>query len=1677
MEFSAAFWSDRPMPILIFRKSACAVAAAAVLSASAQAGTFVVRSDGVEMQSGSLRMRVTAIADDILRVRIAPSGQFGEDSSWAVPGDIRVRSVPVSATRTTGGSAGVEFRTTAMAVRIEGDTLRLIISDLAGHVISADAPAAAIDTAGGGFTLRKVMPPTEHYFGLGDKTGPLDHRGQAFTNWNTDAYKFQGFTDPLYKTIPFFVAVGGAAGSYGIFLDNTWRSWFDFGKRDPEALAFGSSGGPIDYYVIYGPSTHRVVERYTDLTGKAPLPPVWALGFQQSRYSYMSSAEVRDVAGRLRSERIPADVIWLDIDYQKGNRPFTTNPQTFADMPALAADLKRENLRLVAITDLHIAQAPHQDYTPYDSGAAGDHFVKRSDGSVYVGEVWPGPSVFPDFTQSATRAWWGSLYGDFVAAGISGFWNDMNEPSVFQTASKTMPLDTRHRIAESPFAPRTATHEEIHNIYGMQNSRATFDGLQALKPHERPFVMTRASYAGGQRYAVTWTGDNSATWNHLSLAITQLLNLGMSGFAFSGADVGGFIGAPSADLLTKWIEIAAFTPIMRIHSEKGSPRREPWVDGERHTAIRRHFIEERYRLLPYLVALADENARTGAPLMRPLFYEFPDVLDAPCEQPTAFMLGDRLLIAPPPVFESPSDYPVCLPAGGWYDFWTGAELNTAFAGAAAAQRVSVTPALDRLPVFVRAGAILPRQPLVQSTAEAPQGPLTLDIYPGEGCRGEIYADDGHSTAYRQQGFLRQIVRCARTDDGMVVEFDAREGQFQPWWRQIDVHVHGWTGSARVDLDGKPLGDRALTLTGASQGQAGTLQVRIDDQRGPSRLTISRPQKSADRSSELEWRDRQVSVSVEPGAVEAPEGSQHAGERRAYRFSKPSDGGGPSLRLVAETPGQPYLRSGNVLFDGLFAVGVADAELDHVSEIRDDAFNRGLPIECQCFETGEKWPYVWTRDISYAVDLGLASVDPQRALNSLLFKTSSVRADLVSDRLKPVNVVAQDTGSGGSWPVSTDRVVWILAASDVLEQLPAADRRGLARRLYSVARDTIEQDRRFAFDEYPGLYRGETSFLDWREQNYPEWTRNDVSSIAGGYAFSTNVLHAIALDRTAQLARELGDSRAIRYRTWAQDLRRAINARFWQAASGLYSSYLGAEPNSVPSQSYDLLGLSLAIIHGIADGSQARSILQHYPISAAGPPVVWPEQPGIAIYHNRAIWPFVTAYALRAAKSAQHAELAGELAESLIRGSALSLSNMENFEFLTQQARFEDGALSGPVINSPRQLWSVAGYLSMVLDTLWGLEVHDGRLTVKPWLPGRIAQALFGGQRSLALHDVRMGGASLNVTLELPREWPSTGWLEAATVSLNGERLSGTTIDLRRLRSGGPRELRVTMRPVTGEAQAVTSIPFDDSRQLTAAQRRAVFAPPSPVLLTASRGGAGVSLTWQGVEPGATVQIFKNGQQLTASAAGGRFEDGAVPSGGMECYSLTQRFEDTGLTSLSSRESCVADSGPITLSSNDGSAMRVIDGVAQYKDWGLPSAELRSNFTPRASGWYRFELKYANTQGPINTGITAAVKSVAARCGGEAEQSGGIVMPHTAAAGSWGYSTGFFFKARAQAPCELRIADGFNMSYLESFARYTGGRGGESGALNRADIAAAQIDMIGGAPLISRQSRGHPAPLL
>jgi alpha-glucosidase len=803
------------------------------LAASAQLPAAAHTPSGVEVSNSQLSLRVDALRDDVLRVRVFPIGHPAEDASWAVLPAARTARVAVVAEENG-------FRTAALRVTV-GNDLRVTVADLSGNVLESDALPVA--WSADGFQVTKVKSSEDHYFGLGDKPGPLDRAGEAFVMWNTDSFGWQESTDPIYKSIPFFIQMREGRG-LGVLFDNTFRTFFDFGRERNDRMSFSAPAGPLDYYLLFGPEPKKVLGEYAWLTGPTPLPPLWTLGFQQSRYSYFPETQVREIAERLRADRIPSDAIYLDIDYQYKNRPFTVDNANYPDFPGLIHDLSAEHLHTVLITDLHIADLPNAGYMPYDTGEAGDHFVKQN-GKDYVGPVWPGPSVFPDFTRAATRAWWGTLYTDFVKDGASGFWNDMNEPAVFRYPSKTFPDDVVHRIDEPGFVKRTAMHPEIHNIYGMENSRATWEGLLTLKPNERPFVLTRASYAGGQRYAATWTGDNLATWNHLRQTTPQLENLGLSGFSLSGADVGGFGGSPSPELLTRWLMLAAFQPIDRDHAAKGTRPHEVWVDGPEQEAVRRRYIEERYKLMPYLYTTAEETSRDGVPILRPLFVEAPL---ATCKAGTTrpqpksgvaqsgepesdnchpldldaageFFFGPSILVAASPLPDDIAPYEVHLPPGVWYDYWTGAMLDrraplgshdneirdpTSTATPALAP-LMVSPKLADLPVYVRAGAIVPMQPLVQSTDETPNGPLTLRVFPplaGDPCSGDVYTDDGHTYDFRHGAYLRLHITCSvATDGALTVTIPAGKGSYKPWWSALRIEAVGFAPKEFMAMSG------------------------------------------------------------------------------------------------------------------------------------------------------------------------------------------------------------------------------------------------------------------------------------------------------------------------------------------------------------------------------------------------------------------------------------------------------------------------------------------------------------------------------------------------------------------------------------------------------------------------------------------------------------------------------------------------------------------------------------------------------------------------------------------------------------------------------------------------------------------------------------------------------------
>ena len=661
---------------------------------------------------------------------------------------------------------------------------------------------------------------------------------------------------------------------------------------------------------------------------------------------------------------------------------------------------------------------------------------------------------------------------------------------------------------------------------------------------------------------------------------------------------------------------------------------------------------------------------------------------------------------------------------------------------------------------------------------------------------------------------------------------------------------------------------------------------------------------------------------------------------------------------------------SVLFNGLYAMAQDDLRLDSVSAIRDRAFDHGSPIPCHCFETGLKWPYVWTRDLSYSVDLGLWRFDAARARNGLEFKLSGVRVPTAPQGL----FVMQDTGSGGSWPISTDRVVWFLGARHLLGD------KTFAGKVWTALQDTLAQDRQYAYDADFGLYRGETSFMDWREQSYPAWTADNVRFIAQSYALSTNVLHYEALQLAATLAEAHHEATAANdYRTHAAALKQAINAHFWRADRGMYMSYVGGD--GTPIDTYDLLGISLAVTSGVADGERARQTLANYPSWPAGSPVMWPERADQPIYHNRAIWPFVSAYALRAARTVNDpARIAHEI-ESVMRGAALYGSNMENYELLTQGQHVDDGKLSGPVVNSPRQLWSVAAYLDAVTEGVFGLE-EDGR--VQPKLPTALVPMLFGTRDAITL-DL----PDRQITLQLPKKHHGN-LLVAARVSTQGKRttvmLKAIQVDAAPLHTGAP-----------------------------------LYAPEAPTAPTVTAEGDHWIVLGDGKR-----QLYVDGRRAAAI-------DGSATlprSSNLTCVRAT-RVGAQGLESLPSPATCV--------------------GKVDTISGGWPR-----HWTAPGTSRYRVSVDYRNPNGPISTGVTAAVKWLEIQCDGSEAQRVPLVLPHSVGTQR---STFGEFHAAANARCTFALADGVNMSYLQQFAHYTGGSGGIDGPLNQADIHALYIAQL------------------
>ena len=598
-------------------------------------------------------------------------------------------------------------------------------------------------------------------YGTGEVTGPLKRNGRKISLWNIDtpAYGVDGGSH-LYQSHPWVMGLRADGSAFGIIADNTWRQTIS----TDQDVVFESDGPAFRVVIIERPNVQQLMQALADLTGHMELPPLWSLGYHQCRHTYYPDGRVMEVADLLRKHQIPSDVIWMDIDYMNGYRIFTFNPDGFSNPLRLNDYLHQQDFKTVYMIDPGVKV--EEGYFVDDQGTAGDYWVKDKNGQVFEGNVWPGACHFPDFTRPEVRSWWATLYKDFMATGVDGVWNDMNEPAIFGQPEGTMPRDNRHLGGEGVTA---GPHLRFHNVYGMNMVRASRQGLLLANPQKRPFILSRSNFLGGQRYAATWTGDNLSHPDHLKLSVPMSLTLGLSGQPFNGPDIGGFCENSNGQLVAEWTALGVYFPFVRNHNTKGTVAQEPWAFTQEVLDACRTAINRRYRLMPYIYTLFREASTTGMPVMRPLFMADSKDLNLRSED-CSFLLGGDLMIRPQWAEHT------AMPQQEW-------------------QCLELEEATDsyQCELRQRPGSVIPLANLAQSTATLRTDSLTLLVcVDGEGkAVGQLYEDEGDGFGYRE-GRYRQT----------TIEATLRKKQLQVTLRQTDGQLPAVVRTLRIGFVAK-----------------------------------------------------------------------------------------------------------------------------------------------------------------------------------------------------------------------------------------------------------------------------------------------------------------------------------------------------------------------------------------------------------------------------------------------------------------------------------------------------------------------------------------------------------------------------------------------------------------------------------------------------------------------------------------------------------------------------------------------------------------------------------------------------------------------------------------------------------------------------------------------------------
>ena len=731
--------------------------------------------NAITLQLATGCLKITFLKPALVRVRWSPEAEFTVPHSWAVTAPDE--SFPGAPVAFTEGEDTLHLEGDLFSIDVDRHSGQITFEDAQGRTFFADA--AAPELTAGGVKCTKHTQRGECFYALGERASlQLERSGRKLENWATDpVHEHNPSLDPLYMAVPVLMGMHPQGPAYGVYFNHTGRSAVDLTVSGQ--LTFSANSQELDYYLIYGPLPADVVKGFADLLGTMPLPPRWTLGYHQSRWSYSPESELRRIASELRQRALPCDGLHLDIDYMRHYRVFTWNEQRFPNPAATLRDLHRQGFHLVTIVDPGVKVDP--SFSVYREGLERKMFVSTAQGEVAQGYCWPDEAVFPDFLRPDVRFWWGNLQKALVDVGVDGIWNDMNEPAVFslpfsqgQGEVGTLPQDA----LQGSKTERT-THAEVHNLYGSGMAQASYEGMRRLLNGRRPFILNRSGFAGIQRWSASWMGDNSSTWEHLEMSLPQLMNMSLCGVPFTGVDIGGFSGHATPELFARWIEAGILYPFCRNHTSTGTRWQEPWEFGPHVEGIARTYLNLRYRLLPYLYSLFYQAAAHGEPVLRPLLYHYP-------QDPATYHLHDQAMLganilAAPVVKPGLTARAVYLPEGGWYDYWT----DEYFEGPT---HILAQAPLERLPLYIRAGSILPLGPVMQYSTEKPLNPLTLEIYPGQGSFS-LYEDDGETYEYIGGDFCTTDYRLSHSGDQLVVECSQREGLYVPAARRAILRVH------------------------------------------------------------------------------------------------------------------------------------------------------------------------------------------------------------------------------------------------------------------------------------------------------------------------------------------------------------------------------------------------------------------------------------------------------------------------------------------------------------------------------------------------------------------------------------------------------------------------------------------------------------------------------------------------------------------------------------------------------------------------------------------------------------------------------------------------------------------------------------------------------------------------